>query len=242
MDRNEFAEAFDTGVPLDPSTPGNDQVLLIYSRPTALPSDDAAANEARSLGQVPVLSVEDATENCDFLNIILSESKSNRAQCIAVMGQYESFHIQKFMRLDETVKKPINREIPLRRVNRGSQAHGGKSIFPPSKAVSLKYWDILQGYLQRLPAKLIELYPIAQKVAKENTVIVLVCNFGQSELLMNFVCAAKARWFSLSHILLFATDEETKDLGESLGLTTWFDIEVRSYHCVKDFTMHVQAI
>ena len=231
VDRNEFAKRFDMGVPLDASLPHNDKVLLIYQRPYSLPKNKLAAEQATASGNVPLLSVNDATENCDFLNIVLSEAKTNRAQCLAVMGQYESFHIQKFMRLDD-IKSPINRKLPLRMVNRGSQANGRKSTVPPDKEVTLKYWDILSLYLSRLPSKLDLLRPIAQQVAKENTVIVLVCNHGQSELLMNFICAARARGFDLSAVLLFATDEETQELGNSLGITTWYDADVSNSDCV----------
>ena len=45
---------------------------------------------------------------------------------------------------------------------------------------------------------------------------------------MNFVCSAKARNLDLSPILVFATDEETKELAEGLGLTAFFDKTVRS--------------
>lgn len=51
----------------------------------------------------------------------------------------------------------------------------------------------------------------------------MVCNHGQSELLMNFVCSANARNLDLSTVLVFATDEETKDIAEGLGLAAFFD-------------------
>lgn len=54
-------------------------------------------------------------------------------------------------------------------------------------------------------------------------VIVMVCNHGQSELLMNFVCSAKSRNLDLGSVLVFATDEETKELAEGLGLAAFFD-------------------
>jgi hypothetical protein len=50
-----------------------------------------------------------------------------------------------------------------------------------------------------------------------------VCNFGQSQLLLNFACAARARGLDVSNVLVFATDQETKDLAESVGLTAFFD-------------------
>jgi hypothetical protein len=50
-----------------------------------------------------------------------------------------------------------------------------------------------------------------------------VCNFGQSQLLLNFACAARARGLDVSSVLVFATDQETKDLAQSVGLTAFFD-------------------
>ena len=40
---------------------------------------------------------------------------------------------------------------------------------------------------------------------------------------MNFVCSAKARGLDISSVLLFATDQETKDLAEGLGLAAFYD-------------------
>jgi hypothetical protein len=43
---------------------------------------------------------------------------------------------------------------------------------------------------------------------------------------MNFVCTSRARGFDLSSVLLFATDEETRDLAHGLGLNVFFDEKV----------------
>ena len=51
----------------------------------------------------------------------------------------------------------------------------------------------------------------------------MVCNFGQAELLMNFVCSAKSRGLDVSNILVFTTDQETTDLVTALGLTAYYD-------------------
>jgi len=62
-----------------------------------------------------------------------------------------------------------------------------------------------------------------EKVAVDNAVIVMVCNHGQSELLMNFVCNSRAKGLDISQVLVFATDIETKELADGLGLTTFYD-------------------
>lgn len=43
---------------------------------------------------------------------------------------------------------------------------------------------------------------------------------------MNFACSARARGLDISNILVFATDEETKELAEGVGLTAYFDKRV----------------
>ena len=63
--------------------------------------------------------------------------------------------------------------------------------------------------------------------------IVMVCNFGQSELLLNFACSSKAKGLDISNVLVFATDEETKELAESVGLAAYFDKRVSSVNRTK---------
>ena len=55
------------------------------------------------------------------------------------------------------------------------------------------------------------------------TVVVMTCNHGQSELLLNFVCSAKARGFDLKNVLVFPTDVETKELAEGTGLHAFYE-------------------
>jgi len=221
MDRDDFAQTFDMGVPLDQSSPKNSEVLLLYSSQEALPDDPFASKEASSMTTVPLLSAQDATANCDFLNVVLTDHSGRRRQCIALFGQYEAFHVQKWMRLPQSGN--LDATVPLRLVNRGAQASGRKSTKPPDKDATLKYWSILTTYLSSLEASLDKLKPIAEAVAINNTIIVLVCNYGQSELLLNFLCSAKRRGLDLSHILVFATDIETRDLIEGFGVRAFYD-------------------
>ena len=68
-----------------------------------------------------------------------------------------------------------------------------------------------------------DLKPILEKVARNNAVVVLTVNMGQSSLLMNFVCSARRRGFDLGNVLVFPTDVESKKLAEGLGLATYYD-------------------
>lgn len=224
VDRDEFASVLKMGVPLDKTSRKNSQVLILYQSSAALPNDPYVAAEAVAQTALPsVSSVKAAVENCDYLNVILTDHSSRR-QCTALMGQYEAFHIQKYMRLpEESTGGKLDVQLPLRLVNRGAQPNGRKSTKPPSREHTRAYWTILQTYLSHFDTVLAELKPIVEKVAVDNTVIVMVCNFGQSELLLNFVCAAQSRALSLSHILVFATDIETRDLCIGLNLAVYYD-------------------
>jgi hypothetical protein len=69
---------------------------------------------------------------------------------------------------------------------------------------------------------------------KDNTVIVMVCNTGQSDLLINFICSARARGFGdvvNEKVLVFATDEGMLKIARGLGLNAFYDEEV-SWWCV----------
>uniref|UniRef100_A0A7S4ADT3 Transmembrane protein n=1 Tax=Pseudo-nitzschia australis TaxID=44445 RepID=A0A7S4ADT3_9STRA len=218
VDRKEFAETFDTGVPLDQDTVGNNKVLLLYSDKSAFP--DTHNNHNNNNNYHPT--VREATANCNNLHVLLTQADSRTRQCIAVVGQYESYHVQKFMRVDPTLKKGgIDPSLPLSYVARGYQQNGRKSHKVPTLAQSKQHWKNLVEYLQTLLATnannttkgkgensintdgngnsnsnvgVIEsLTPVLKEVASHNdhnTVIVMVCNFGQSELLLN--CKSRA--------------------------------------------------
>lgn len=219
VDRDAFAAKFNLGVPLDKSDPRNNRVPIFYSHPGSIPT--SISQDAVSLTTMPDLSPENATARCDYLHVILQDHGS-RKQCVAIMGQYEAFHIQKLMRLPEEGK--LDSRVPLRVVNRGAQSSGRKSTKPPDIETTKSYWKTLETYLGHLDDMLEILKPMVEKIAKKNTVIVMVCNFGQSELLLNFLCLSHQRGFDTSSILVFATDQETYDLVHAMGgVTVYYD-------------------
>lgn len=232
VDREEFVERFDMGIPLDKSEPKNKQVLLFYSSEKAMPTTDPfKADEAKANTEIPYIDdVEQAVENCDTLNVILTQPREWQ-QCFAFVGQYRSFHLQKFMRLPEDGGK-LDQSAPLRFVNRGAQSSGRLSARSPTKRQTTEYWKTLAPYLQNLDTTLEELSPIAESVARNNTVVVMTVNHGQVELLMNFVCSSRAKGVDISPLLVFATDQETKELAEAMGLKVFFDQKV-SYFAYK---------
>lgn len=216
--RDDFMDVFDVGVPLDESTSRNNEVLLLYG-PESVPSSVGSSSA------IPLIrSVADATERCDVVKQILVQTDQRR-NCLALVGQWESYHVHKWLRLGSS--GTFDRNGPFQNVARSHTINKGtKQSFPrhgQTVLMAARYGEYMNSILDEVYA---ELKPVAAEVAKRgaynNTVIVMVCNKGQSKLLGNFVCAAKSRGLDTSKILLFASDLHTQQLAKSLGLTTYY--------------------
>ena len=201
----------DLGVPLDPvSKRGSTHAMILYmkgpQRGQVVQIDDAAA----------------ALEPCDTVNVLLSDHSGGRQQCLAIVPNYESFHLQHWMRVDAHGRSDAGG--PLRLVGRGLKSGNGRNEFTPTTPGNAKRaMEMLRQYLNSLDDVLAELKAILEKIAINNTVIVMVCNFGQSELLMNFLCQAAGRGFDISNLLVFATDQETYDMVQGMGIAAYYD-------------------
>lgn len=226
--RDDFIKQHDIGVPWDEPVRGAKGVLLLYSSLASLPSGHIDRGGLSNFVQYKT--TNEATTNCTTMKIVLTEPKQENV-CIAIVPQWESFHVHHLMRLkpdSDTSDSPyILPSYPLRYVSRRHEITGkGLKYGPnfPEDSQTKRYWVMLIDYLQKLESSTNRLKPIAAKVAgKGNTVVVMVCNFGQSELLVNFVCSARARGLDLSTILLFATDSDVSELAKSLGIAV-FDV------------------
>lgn len=218
----DFFDQLDVGVPLDVPKGGDSDVLFLYNRDEALPKEYKKEAMLQQ-GSIPSIDMKDAVQNCDYLNVILT-NHDKRNQCIAIIPQYESYHIQKWMRVG---LKGIDSTKDLQLVSRGMQSNGKNQFDPPTKKDRTANRDILSRYFEAFPDAMKELKPLVEGVATPHkTVTVMVSNFGQSELLVNFVCSAKSRQLDISSVLVFATDLETKALAESLGLAAYYDKRV----------------
>jgi hypothetical protein len=231
--KQEFTDTYDLGVPLDPPSAGAEEVLILYSNEKAMPTS-FAAEDANS---IPTLNMPEAVEHCEYMNIVLTDH-GRRNQCIVLMPQYESYHLQKWMRINANGQLDPDSELQL--VSRGHTDRGRDNFAPPELEEHTRpHWTMLQRYFATVDDVLAELKPILQRIARRNTVIVMVCNYGQSELLMNFVCAAKRRNLDLSNIIVFTTDQETTDIAESLGLAAYYDTRVRAFIVVRALCVSV---
>ena len=256
--KNDFLELFDYGIPkppskrIDESDPGKDHVLLLYGHTKALPnvnadrvvyhSDGEGGGEDSSTTQPPQMSAADATINCNGLNVIFTETHDSELhQCTAIVGNYESYHIQRWLRMNPVTYNKLDPSYPLTPVGRGLQTNGQDKFAAPEDKFALQNQAMLETYFDRLQDTLKKLEPMAKSCAgNDNTVIVMVCNTGQSDLLINFICSARARGFGdvvNSKVLVFATDEGVLQIAQGLGLNVFYDEEI-----FKDMPEHEAQI
>lgn len=229
VNREEFAKAFDVGVPVSPSIPGNQDVIILYGK-NSVPSE---LNSSSSNDAIPLLlSPEAAAKNCMTMKVVLVRPEEHD-RCLAIMGQWPSYHVHKFMRIPNVPSLgrmghsgPLpnlgSLDNPFRYSAKTQSFYEGIDV--PLKHMTQMSYSMFTDYLGNMNAAGERLKSVAKKVAKEGkTVIVMLCNQGQSELFINFVCSARSRNLDTSQILLFATDIETKELAEGLGITTYYD-------------------
>jgi hypothetical protein len=237
VSKNDFLATFDYGIPKPPSKrehesdPGKDDVLMLYGSFSSLPnSAKDGAIYADGDGVIPHISAEEATTNCGGLNVIYTDTHDGLDQCIAIVGNYESYHIQRWMRIKPGGGSKMNTELPLAPVGRGLQTNGQDKFSAPTDKSALQNQAMIKTYLDRLDDTLAKLKPLAESCAgDDNTVIVLVCNTGQSDLLINQICAADARGFGdvvRQKTLVFATDEGMLEIALGLGLKAFYDDKI----------------
>ena len=263
MSKEEFVSVFDYGTPTDgvPNNEGSHDVLLLYNSKAALPKDDDLAHLAQHsrygsssssstgskdteerIGHIPMMDVNTATENCDYLTVAtvpsLDMNEKGLGQCMALVRNFDNWHLQKWLRVPQDDVEEEEKggsdvsSLPLRLVSRMHTIKWGEENHLPTARHINSHWERLQQYFETLELVLRDLRPIAERVAVNNAIIVMTCNFGQSELLINFVCNARAKGLPLDNILVFPTDEKTDELAQALGLATFFDLNV-SYLCAN---------
>jgi hypothetical protein len=233
IDREAFFSKFDFG---SPQISGPDP-FIIYHYANSIPNNLSNVTQYATSDGLVQLDLGVATKNCDEMNVVTIPPRHNR-MCTVLVQNFENYLMQKWMRRKET-GGPMDSKEDLRYVNRGMTDKGSRSHRPPSENSIQKNWSKLKTYFENFDAVVKELKPILEKVAKDNTIIVLTCNKGQSELLMNFVCNAKAKGLDVKNVLVFPTDKETKDLAEGLGLTTYHDERVSTSFSQYVFCKHL---
>jgi len=137
----DLQSLLDFGVPTGPKEPGpgDKEALILYNSADALPTDAEMADAAvygRGGDGLPMLSAADATANCDAVNVIAVGNPGHTRQCVALVSNYESYHVQRWMRLKSVggnLDGAIEPKEPLRHVSRGHAAWGKREFVPPTQ-------------------------------------------------------------------------------------------------------------
>ena len=227
--KDDLMQSFDFGVPPTLASDTQDlDSLILYNKNEAIPTDENLAKAARyedPTKPLPILSARKATENCDTMNVVLMNNPGNTRQCFALVGgQYQSYHIQRWMRRPDA-SGALDPKMPLKLTSRGWAANGKQAFIPPKERHVKNHEKLLTTYLSESEDMKFKLKEVLVKM-DQKTIVVLTCNFGQSELLMNFVCSARARGFDLRNVLVFPTDLETNELAEGMGITTFYEEKI----------------
>jgi hypothetical protein len=220
--RNEFNDLLEVGVPFDDTKAGSEDVLLLYTSERSLPDDTS---------HMVGMTAKEATQNCQTVKVVLQDpsSRGKSPQCFAIVPQWESYYVHKFMRLGTKEGAALDPKVPLRYVSRSHADKGTHSHVPDLTQHTTPFYPVLVDYLQHLKRILLELKPILTAMMQasthpaSNSIIVQVCNYGQAELWHSFICSARARGLDTSHILMFATDEATLALCRQLGIPAYYD-------------------
>jgi hypothetical protein len=171
--RADFDNLFDLGIPLDPSDNEQERdMLMMYSKETALPT------KLQGMGQTKIdrVTAKEATENCDVMHVLYHYRGGNKNLCLAIVPQYESYHLQNFMRVPEIGGG--DSKHPLRLVSRGQQWNGERDFESPrwDKQTSIT-WKKFQSYMENLDGILAELNPIVKRIKVKNVIVVSLPDF-----------------------------------------------------------------
>jgi Nucleotide-diphospho-sugar transferase len=225
VSRTEFSKLVEVGTPMRELRHGNTDLLLLYASRSSLPHH---YEQKRRAELMPMYHADEALRNCDVVKVMLT-NPGEKKTCIAISGEYDSSAVYKFMRLPKDfapTKKwggPVitSPNHTLQLVG-NTQRDNGNALVSPRRLYRNNNFRLLADYLTKFPATEMRLAPLAQKAAGSRKVVtVMVCNQGQSTLLFNFVCSARAANVDTSTVLLFATDEATAELGRDLGLNVF---------------------
>ena len=219
-------QTHDFGIPLAPLARGSD-AIIIYNTPKSIPDDKEIKQDAL-YGRTKT-SASTALSNCDSLNVIFTDSGHQRGgynQCFVIAGNsLESYHINRYERDLLPKSNDFDLSSTLKHVPRSNE----EFVLPSSRAYSSnngpvrEHWQKILTFVENIDTILNELKVIVDPIVKDNSVIVMTVNRGQSDLLRNFVCAARSRNLDISNTIVFATDSEAEKVAKGMGLTTYVD-------------------
>ena len=241
--REELMHLYDFGVPYQKEERGGTDAIILYNHHSAIPEKMQHVATQGDNGEIAEATALEATESCDAMNIIFTTLHGNPKvpECLLLLPNFESYHINRWQRMPiftDSNKRPPGRQVdhslPLRHTGRIVLPKGYDEFDLPDLWANLKrgqkgflmnHFEALKVFLENVDSVLKDLEGLLKRrnVVRDNTVVVLTVNTGQSELLSNFVCAARSRGFDTGNVLVFPTDRESHKLAQGLGIASYFD-------------------
>lgn len=96
-----------------------EDVLMLYQKKKGLPTSDKLLAQSAMLyddkdgSDISLTDAKTATENCDTMNVLFTGNPGNVRQCTAIISNFDSYHIQRWMKVDTITSSPIKSELPL---------------------------------------------------------------------------------------------------------------------------------
>ena len=231
----KFSEWIDLGVPLDPIVSGSSHVLMLYSSESAITTQVKKKLKDDGPHMIPDVSIDEALGSCSTLHVWSLDQGNPNKTCWALVPQFGSYHVQTWRRMNPrnvgSARQTLNDQEPLRLAPRNMNDQGLEVYSIPQSQKTNIANDLYMRYfssLEQVDRDLKDLIHNSVKPFQNSTIVVMVCNEGQADLLLNFACTATSRGLDLSSILVFATDEATLKLCQSLGLAAFHDSNVRT--------------
>ena len=238
-----------------PTNNDDDEVLIIYNHAKSVPPTLQHSSKSAAAGVTPRFkNITEAIQNCDSLNIQFTHTPIGfHPQChlwiTASTNNLPSFYIDRYMRVllqqqENNHHKLFDHNSPLKHVGAISTPNGvDRFDLPKFHPIISAHWKALLQFFEHADDVMTDV----QSLLKENgiqpptpaelrhineaytneTITVMTVNQGQSDLLVNFFCAAKSRNLNLHRVLVFVTDEESKqlveDFSKDLGVMVYYD-------------------
>ena len=222
IDHTEFMSTYDLGMPKINTNIKNQEALILYHS-----SSSSTMTDSPDGSLVPL---SDALAPCNQVDIIPSALKETD-HCVVVLEHYQGYHVQRLVRAEVLQEgndgkdqkwSKLDSSKELIHVGRGWEK-GGDNFKPTKISKAKEYWKQLGLFFENIDDLESRLKEILKRIARDNTVIVMVCNNGVLDLMMNFVCSARARNLDISSLIVFATDEETRTALTTLGVEVFDD-------------------
>lgn len=224
--REDFLKLYDYGVPIKPNERGLEHGLILFN-------DLVASNPSMAsiIDKKYETNIAKLTDSCDVMNVATVKIGGNENLCTAIINSQSDglsmHHMLRWMRIKEKNNNKDGEQqlFPFIKAGRGKTINGANQFIPPTETQMKNQLDILKLYLENIEDILDQLKQILISThpngSKNNDIIVLTGNFGQSTLLINFVCNARAHKIDLSKVVVFPTDNKMLDVAQNLGLNVF---------------------